>query len=114
MKEEEEEEDEGEQENREEEEAVRKERRGGGEAKGGGESSREWRCRSQTGVPNERKWRRKTVIKRQRKKVGGSVSEPPPNTSYDFLVSQREREGGWEGGREGEGEEEIERRRIVR
>ena len=35
-----------------------------------------------------RKFKRKTAIRRQRRKVGGSISELPPDTSYGYRVSQ--------------------------
>lgn len=40
-----------------------------------------------SGSKGPRKWTRKTAIRRQRRKVGGSISEPPPDTSYSYRVS---------------------------
>ena len=45
--------------------------------------------RTRLGTKNIRKFKRKTAIRRQRRKVGGSISELPPETSYNYHVSKK-------------------------
>ena len=66
-----------------EESGVDREEVAGGE--GGGIGERKGRERGGRG--GGRKWERRTAIRRQRRKVSGSVSEPPPDTSYSYEVS---------------------------
>lgn len=53
----------------------------------GGQGEGEGGQRSGSGSRGPRKWMRKTAIRRQRRKVSGSTSEPPPDTSYSYRVS---------------------------
>lgn len=57
------------------------------EGVGGGGEEGEGVERRGSGNRGPRKWTRKTAIRRQRRKVGGSISEPPPDTSYSYRVS---------------------------
>lgn len=57
------------------------------EGVGGGGDEGEGAERRGSGNRGPRKWTRKTAIRRQRRKVGGSISEPPPDTSYSYRVS---------------------------
>ena len=83
---------------------LKDERREGGEGggvSGGGEAEQRRDRWGSRGSGGERKWKRRTAIRRQRKKVSGSVTEPPPDTSYSFQVREGGREGGREEGRKG-------------